>query len=439
MAAGDAGRSGAVRAPARGRVPVGLTLLLAGATALAGCTTAPPEQRGGYGTGDDQVEVFSWWASGSEKRGLDALVAVFADQHPRTTFVDGAIPGGAGSAAKDLLDSRLHNEDPPDTFQVHGGAELAEHVDAGHLEDLDELWADLGLRDVVPPVVQDLLTVDGSVYAVPSNIHRANMLWADPAALEEAGLEPTVSFATLDEWFVALEAVAQTDRTPLALASTWTQVHLLEQVLLSRLGPAGYTGLWDGTTDPTSTEVTAALADFSRLLAYSNDDRDRLDWQDAAQQVADGDAAFTVMGDWALVAFQEAGGIDSSEVLWAPVPGTADTFNVLVDAFTLPVGAPHPESARQWLTTVASTQGQAALSTAKGSIPARTDVDRTQLGSYQNDTLASFRTDTLVPSLTHGTAASTDVFDAVSAAVGRFSAGTTNLTELQAEIRTALD
>ena len=425
---------------ARRTVPRAGPLLLAAAltvAALAGCTPSSPEPAS-YGSGDDRVEVFSWWASGSEKRGLDALAEVFADQHPDTTFVNGAIPGGAGSAAKDLLASRLQNQDPPDTFQVHGGAELREHVAAGHLQPLDALWDDLGLHDVVPPSVADLLSVDGSPYAVPSNIHRANVLWADPAALQEAGLEPTASFADLDDWFVALDAVARTGRTPLALASTWTQVHLLEQVLLSRLGPDRYIGLWDGTTDPASAEVSAALADFARLLDYSNDDRDRLDWQDAAQRVADGDAAFTVMGDWALVAFQEPGGADASDVLWAPVPGTAGTYDVIVDAFALPAGAPHPGSAREWLSTVSSTDGQAALSAAKGSIPARTDVDRARLGGYQLDTLASFRTDTLVPSLTHGTAVEASVLEAVSSAVGRYSAGTTTLEELGAELELAL-
>jgi glucose/mannose transport system substrate-binding protein len=41
----------------------------------------------------------------------------------------------------------------------------------------------------------------------------------------------------------------------------------------------------------------------------------------------------------------------------------------------------------------------------KGSIPARTDVDRTKFGPYHNWSMDSFAKDILVPSLVHGSAA----------------------------------
>ena len=77
--------------------------ILAGAAALGlvltGCST-------GGGTSDsnnpDQVEVFTWWASGSEKAGLDALVGVFKEQYPKVEFINASVAGGAGSNAKTL-------------------------------------------------------------------------------------------------------------------------------------------------------------------------------------------------------------------------------------------------------------------------------------------------------------------------------------------------
>jgi len=54
---------------------------------------------GGEGTGEsgsaDQVEVFTWWAAGSEKAGLDALVGVLNDLQRDIVFVIGAVDGGA--------------------------------------------------------------------------------------------------------------------------------------------------------------------------------------------------------------------------------------------------------------------------------------------------------------------------------------------------------
>src|SRR5690606_7412206 len=115
------------------------------------------------------------------------------------------------------------------------------------------------------------------------------------------------------------------------IATGWTQVHLLETVLLADLGPEGYTGLWDGTTQWQGPEVTASLKNFEKLMTYTNTDRDTLDWPDATQQVIDGEAAFNVMGDWAVAAFEEAGKTAGIDFIHFPVPGTDSVFDFLAD------------------------------------------------------------------------------------------------------------
>ena len=413
-------------------------LACAVATALLLSACAPASDGTSQESGGRaEVEVFTWWASGSEKRGLDALVEVFAEQHPDIGFVNGAIAGGAGSAAKDLLQSRLEAGDPPDTFQAHAGAELSDYIAAGQLEDLSALYDELDLRDAFPADLVDRLTVDGKIYSVPAAIHRSNVVWANPAVLAEAGLDPAAEYPTLEDWFPALDAVEAAGRTPLSVGTTWTQVHLLENVLLAELGPDAYSGLWDGTTDWLGPEVTDALATFDRLIGYTNVDRDGLDWPDATRRVIDGEAAFTVMGDWAVAAFEEAGQEVGSDVLAFPVPGTDGEFNFLADSFTLPVGAPNPDGTRAWLATVASSAGQTALSKAKGSIPARTDADHAEVNAYQRSAMESFGRDRIVPSLAHGAAAPVAVLNAISAATAEFTSGATGLLTFQAQLADA--
>src|SRR5699024_11606175 len=94
-----------------------------------------------------EVDVFSWWAAGSELTGLEALEEVYAEQHPDTKFINGVVAGGAGSAAKDLLQTRLQSGNPPDTFQAHAGMELKDYIDAGQLEDVSDLYEEFGLTD----------------------------------------------------------------------------------------------------------------------------------------------------------------------------------------------------------------------------------------------------------------------------------------------------
>lgn len=158
---------------------------------------------GGNGNGDgggDEVEVFTWWAAGSELNGLEALEDVFDEQYPDVEFINAAVAGGAGSEAKDLLQTRLQSGEAPDTFQAHAGAELQDYINAEKLEDVSNLYEEFGLDEAFPDDLVKLLTVDGAIYSIPTNIHRSNVVWANPDVLEDAGVDPSAIPADIDAW-----------------------------------------------------------------------------------------------------------------------------------------------------------------------------------------------------------------------------------------------
>lgn len=389
---------------------------------------------GGNGNGEGaeaggKVEVFTWWTEGGEKAGLDGLVATFNDQFPDYEFVNGAVAGGAGSNAKAVLASRLQSQDPPDTFQAHAGEELADYIEAGQIQDISSLYDEEGWRDVFPEGVLEALTVDGKIYSVPANIHRANVVWANPTVLEEAGI--TEVPADLDAWIADMEKLRKSGvKAPLGVATDWTQVHLFETILISSLGPDGYIGLWNGDTDWDSKEVTAALEAYDEVLSYANTDRSGLDWPDALKYVLDGKAAYTVMGDWAAGSLIDQGLTEGEDYSWFPVPGQADVFDFLADSFTLPVGAPNEDGAKAWLSVVGSAEGQEAFNTKKGSIPVRTDADPAAYNEYQQAAMEAFGQDTIVPSLAHGAAAPVAWLTEITSAVGQFG-GSGDVEEFQ--------
>jgi glucose/mannose transport system substrate-binding protein len=385
---------------------------------LASCGSDDGGGGTGGGTASDEVEVFTWWTEGGEKAGLDGLVSTF-EQQSDFTFVNGAVAGGAGSNAKAVLASRLQSQDPPDTFQAHAGAELADYINAGQIQDVSSLYDEEGWTDVFPQGVLDAITVDGKIYSVPVNIHRANVVWANPTVLEDAGI--TAVPDSIDAWIDDMEKLKSGGiDAPLAVATDWTQVHLFETVLISDLGPEAYSGLWTGDTDWGSSEVTQALENYKTLLSYANTDRSGLDWPDAAKYVTDGKAAYTVMGDWTAGAFKEQGLVDGEDYTWFPVPGQDGVFDFLADSFTLPVGAPNEEGAQAWLSAVGSAEGQEAFNTAKGSIPVRTDADPNAYDEYQQEAIKAFANDEIVPSLAHGAAAPVAWLTDITSAVGQF-------------------
>ena len=368
------------------------------------------------GAGSTKVEVFTWWADGGEKAGLDGLVGQFGTACAGQEFVNGAVAGGAGANAKQVLASRLQQSDPPDTFQAHAGAELLDYIDAGQIEDISADYDTWGLKQAFPQGLIDNLTVDGKIYSVPANIHRANVVWSNKKVVADAGI--TADPTTMDDFFAALDKVKAKGQTPLAIGKDWTQLMLFESVLITNLGAPKFTGLWNGSTPWNDAGVTRSIADFKRLLTYTNTDRDALDWTDAEKLIIDGKAAYQLMGDW------EAADLDAKKFAdygYFTFPGNGDTFQWLADSFVLPKGAKNVDGTKCWLKTVGSAEGQKAFNTTKGSIPARTDAAPGDYPKYQQAAMADWKSQTPVPSCAHGSACSQGWQGAANSALGAYS------------------
>jgi glucose/mannose transport system substrate-binding protein len=360
------------------------------------------------GLSDRKLEIFSWWTAGGEAEGLAAMFDMYAAKYPTVQLINATVAGGAGSNAKAVLDTRMRGGNPPDSFQVHAGHELIDSwVVAGKMEPITFIFKDNGWLDVFPKDLIEIISYKGEIYSVPVNIHRANVLWYNKQIFAENKLAAPKSFEQLIK---VCEALAARGVAPLALGDNgiWASVHLLESVLLATLGPDRYKGLWTGVTPWDGGEVRTALTRFAALLRYVNTDHATLSWDAAAQYVIDGKCAMTVMGDWAEGYFKARGLTPNKQFGWVPFPGTTGTFIMLSDSFGLPKGAPDRSAAVKWLTMCASREGQDAFNPKKGSIPSRIDGDRSLYDDYLKSAMDSFKSDTIVPSVTHGAAAAPD-------------------------------
>jgi glucose/mannose transport system substrate-binding protein len=353
-----------------------------------------------------KLEIFSWWTAGGEAEGLNAMFKIFSAKYPDVEIINATVAGGAGSNAKAVLATRMQADDPPDSFQVHAGHELLDSwVKAGKMEPISFIFSANGWMDKFPQGVLDIISADGEIWSVPVNIHRSNVLWYNKQVFADNGLAaPT----TLDEFFAAAETLKAAGITPLALGDKdiWTATHLFESVLVGTMGPDKVKGLYTGETDWAGPEVKSALETFAKMMGYVNEDHAALSWDQAAQLVADGSAAMTVMGDWAEGYFKSIGQTPDVEFGYVPSPGTAGTFIMLSDSFGLPKGAPNRDAAVAWLTVCGSKEGQDAFNPLKGSIPARTDGDVTLYDVYLQSAMADFASNKIVPSIPHGAAVS---------------------------------
>ncbi|MCX6450413.1 MAG: ABC transporter substrate-binding protein [Actinobacteria bacterium] len=397
-----------------------LAIVLAAVGALV-ATTVPAS----HAATNKQLEIFTWWASGGEAAGLAGMTTEFTKQNPSTPFINAAVAGAAGVNAKGVLVSRMGAGNPPDTFQAHAGAELSTYVKAGQVEDLTFLYKAEGWDKVFPAGLIKTLTTNGKIYSVPVNIHRANVLWWNPATATKAGVSAAPK--TMEEFIADLAKAKKAGIDGIALAGNgdWAIAHLFDVVLLGTMGAAKYDGLWKGTTAWTSPEVAKAISNLSTILSYGNASKS-LDWPDAGKLVTGGKALFFIMGDWASSQWQSDGLKLGSDYTWAPAPNSVDKKPVymwLSDSFTLPKGAVDRDAGIAWLKVCGSLAGQDAFNPKKGSIAVRKDSNPALYDSYLQAAMKEWKVDTLVGSTVHGVNYGNAGMAAYDSAVGKFYTG----------------
>ena len=354
--------------------------------------------------GAKKLEIFSWWTNGGEATGLEKMYGIYKQKNPGVDIVNATVAGGAGTNAKTVLKTRLQGGQPPDSWQVHAGKELTSYVDAGQMQPLTAFFKEQGYDKVMPKLLLDQITYKNEIWSVPVNIHRSNVLWYNKKVFAANNLQPP---KTLDDFFKVADALKAKGVTPLAVGGKdkFENGHLFESILLATYGPDDYAKLFAPGAKWDDAKLNQAIDTMKKMLGYANSDRSALGWADAAQLVLDGKAGMTIMGDWAHGYFLSKNAKPDVDYGWAPSPGTDGVFMWLSDSFGLAKGAPNPDQAKAWLMVCGSKEGQDAFNPAKGSIPARTDADKSLYDVYLKYSIDSFGANKLAPSIVHGAAA----------------------------------
>jgi glucose/mannose transport system substrate-binding protein len=391
--------------------------------ALAACFFLLQPIDAAQAAGENKLEIFSWWTSGGESAALDALFDVYKKQNPGVEIVNATVAGGGGSAARPVLQTRLAGGNPPDTWQSHPGYELfGQYVDPGYCQPVTDLYKTDGWDTAFPKeLVVNLMTKDRKIYSVLAGIHRGNVLWYNTKLLEKNGIKVGDQM-TSDQFFAACDKLKAAGIQALGVGDSgiWASAQLFENTLLGVLGPKGWVDLFNGAMQWDDPKVKEAMKLFAKMQDYLNPDHAALSWDQAIKALMEGKVAFSSMGDWAAGEFLKAKWKEKEDYGWVSHPGTDGSFIVVADGFTLAKGAPHQEAAMAWLKCIGSKEAQEAFNMLKGSIPARTDVDRSKFDAYHQWSMDSFAKDKLLPSCVHGEAAPAAFQQALNDAVTAF-------------------
>src|SRR5258708_36184381 len=357
---------------------------------------------------EPKLEVFSWWTSGGEAAALDALFNVYKDQNAGVEILNATVAGGGGSAARPVLQTRLCGGNPPDRWQTHPGwGLLGQYVGPRYCEPITDLYKSDGWDQSFPKeLVVNLMTKDRKIYAVLAGIHRGNVLWYNTKLLQKNGIK-VGNKMSFDEFFAACDKLKAAGIAALGVGDSgiWASAQLFENTLLGVIGPKGWTDLFSGTMQWDDAKVKEAMKLFAKMQDYVNSDHSALSWDQAIQALMEGRVAFSSMGDWADGEFLKASMKEKDDFGWVGHPGTDGSFVIIADGFALAKGAPHKEAALAWLKSIGSKEAQETFNRLKGSIPARTDVDRSKFDGYHQWSMDSFAKDKLLASCVQGEAA----------------------------------
>jgi len=326
-----------------------------------------------------KLEIFHWWTAPGEREAADAMFKAFHDKFPDIEIVENPVPGGGGTEHRIVLKARITAGIPPDTFQTLGGAELKDYVDSNVLQPLDDFYAKNDYANKIPKPLLNAVTINGHPYSVPLNMHLENILYYNQKLFDELKISAPVGY---DDLIAACEAVkkAKPDMSCLAVGSkdNWSDVFVLDTIMLELGGPEYYVKFFKGEIDVTTDPIfKESLDKFAKLQPYINKDHSSLTWDQAVGVVGAGQAAMTIMGTWAIGAFIKGSnwqpGVDFGAVNYPTKPDRILLFHP--DTYGCTVGAPDPQACLDWLSIVASPELQIPTDVTQGGMFARTDID----------------------------------------------------------------
>ena len=356
-----------------------------------------------------KTNLLSQWDSGSDAAAIAKLGDMFkaAGGEWTSTSIAGHT---ANTLAKLNADAMAGN--PPPAVQLKG-PEIAEWNQTGQTANLDDIATKEGLDKAVAPELLPVMKPAGSWVAVPMNIHRINWTWASSKAMKKIGI--TEMPKTWAEFNADCDkAVAAGLICVSHLSQDWTDATTFENIVYGMNLDLDKKAFVEGNVDALKSPDMVKAFDQMRLMVtkYMDPGIAGRDYDTASNMMAQGKALFFIMGDWEIGTLNAAGykyGLDNDYICGqSPTDWGKPGFILNSDSVVLfKQSDPDYAAGGQLLAhLIMSKDFQTIFNQAKGSIPARLDVDISQgfnpcQVQSQKDLEASIGAGTLVRSMAH--------------------------------------
>ncbi|MBO8185282.1 ABC transporter substrate-binding protein [Streptomyces spirodelae] len=216
---------------------------------------------------------------------------------------------GADYQAK--LQTIINSKQAPDIFFNWGGGSIKPFVEAGLLLPLDDFIAkDPGLKKKFLPSVFNSAVVDGKAYGIPMRGTQPVLLFSNKKVLKDAGVRQP---ETWEDLLAAVRKLKAEGVTPIALGGgdKWPTLMWFEYLYDRVAGPGLFRKALDGDKDAWtgagSRKALGMLRDLVDAGAFgTNYDSVKFTDQGSPTLLANGKAAFELMGSWEYATQQDS-------------------------------------------------------------------------------------------------------------------------------------
>jgi glucose/mannose transport system substrate-binding protein len=378
-----------------------LTIKAALAGTLAGALAATAA------LAEPKTNMLHQWSEGSDAAAIAKLGEMFTAAGG--TWEQTSIAGHTANTLAKLRADVVAGNAPP-AVQLKG-PEIAEWNETGMTANLDDLANKEGWDKVVAPELLPVMKPTGHWVAAPMNIHRINWIWGSTKAMEQAGIKELPK--TWAEFNAACDKALAAHLICLGhFSQDWTDATTFEVVVYGQNIDLFRKAFVEGDVNAMrSPEMVKAFEQYRTMVSkYMDPAIAGRDYQTTTDMIAKNQAVFMIMGDWQIGIFTAAGLKSPQDYVCAQAPTDWGKPGFILNSdsvvFFKQKDPDYIEGQKLLAHLILSPQFQTVFNQAKGSIPARLDVDLSngfnpcqQLS--QKDLQASIAGGTLVRSMAH--------------------------------------
>ena len=325
---------------------------------------------------EPKTNMLHQWDSGSDAAAIAKLGEMFTAAGGK--WEQTSISGHTANTLAKLRADVVAGDAPP-AVQLKG-PEIAEWNATGMTANLDELANKEGWDKVVAPELLPVMKPTGNWVAAPMNIHRINWIWASTKAMETAGIKELPK--TWAEFNADCDKAVAAHLICLAhFSQDWTDSTTFEVVLYGMDEPLFKKAFVEGDTAAMRSDGMVKAFEQFRLMVskYMDPAIAGRDYQTATDMIAKNQAVFMIMGDWQIGIFGAAGLKSPEDYRCAQAPTDWGKPGFILNSdsvvFFKQKDPDYVEGQKLLAHLILSPQFQTIFNQAKGSIPARLDID----------------------------------------------------------------